>query len=49
MLQVKWVSSSSSGAKHILSTNDKTIKLWKVRGLHSFFCYTVILLNNTCY
>ncbi|WIA15464.1 hypothetical protein OEZ85_002105 [Tetradesmus obliquus] len=30
--QVKWVSSSSSGAKHILSTNDKTIKLWKVYG-----------------
>ncbi|KAF6266396.1 WD40-repeat-containing domain protein [Scenedesmus sp. NREL 46B-D3] len=27
--QIKWVR-SSSGAKHILSTNDKTIKLWKV-------------------
>ncbi|GBF96678.1 serine threonine phosphatase 2A 55 kDa regulatory subunit B [Raphidocelis subcapitata] len=27
--KVRWVR-SSSGAKHIISTNDKTIKLWKV-------------------
>lgn len=31
--KVQWVHSSNS-AKHIVSTNDKTIKLWKVRGRH---------------
>jgi hypothetical protein len=28
--KVRWVRSSSGSSKHIISTNDKTIKLWKV-------------------
>jgi hypothetical protein len=32
--KVRWVRSSNN-TKHIISTNDKTIKLWKVRGVHT--------------
>ena len=28
--KVRWVRSGGAGAKHLLSTNDKTVKLWKV-------------------
>lgn len=28
--QVRWVRAGSSGVKHLLSTNDKTVKLWRV-------------------
>jgi hypothetical protein len=50
--KVRWVRSSNN-TKHIIATNDKTIKLWKVScaacsGKHMLFVYGLLAVLVQC-